>query len=58
MNPILTGAIVAVALIAAFVAGAFIEFDDGSVALNVEVGEQGPLEQVGEAIDEAASADN
>ncbi|MEM9013097.1 MAG: hypothetical protein AAGE18_17895 [Pseudomonadota bacterium] len=52
MKPIVTGALVAAALIAAFVAGSFIEIErDGDISLDVE--SEGPAEQLGEQVDEA-----
>ncbi len=55
MNPVVTGVVAALALVAVFTAGAMIDFDSGSGPVKVELGQQGPLEQVGEALDEAAS---
>ena len=54
MNPTTTGIVAAVAIIAAFVAGAMIEFEDGSIEIASPVEQDGPLEQVGEALDNAA----
>ncbi|QIE55692.1 hypothetical protein G5B40_09680 [Pikeienuella piscinae] len=48
MNPVTTGLIAATALIAAFAAGLMIDFDGGA--------QDGPLEQAGEALDNAASS--
>lgn len=47
MNPAVIGVIVAAALIAAFVAGNYIDFDGGPA--------DGPAEKIGEAIDDAAN---
>ncbi len=54
MNPTTTGIIAAAAVIAAFVAGSMIEFDNGSIEIASPVETDGPLEQVGEALDNAA----
>lgn len=53
MNPTTTGIAVAVAVIVAFAAGSVIEFEDGSIELNNPIETQGPLEQAGEALDNA-----
>lgn len=57
MNPMAAGVIAAIALIGAFVVGSMIDFDTGgdNTAVKIELGDQGPLEKAGEAIDEAAS---
>lgn len=54
MNPTTTGIIAAAAIIVAFAAGSVIEFEDGAIELTNPVETQGPLEQVGEALDDAA----
>ena len=54
MNKTTTGIIAAVAIIAAFTAGSMIEIEDGDIALESPVASDGPLEQVGEALDNAA----
>ncbi|MEM8755456.1 MAG: hypothetical protein AAGF90_21020 [Pseudomonadota bacterium] len=51
MNPVVTGVLAFAALALAFVAGSFIEFDGDSV--EIEITEDGPLEQIGEELDEA-----
>lgn len=56
MSPTATVIIAVIALIGAVVVASMIDFDTGGDApVNVELGEQGPLEQAGEAIDKAAS---
>ena len=53
MNATTTGVIAAAAIIIAFVAGTMIEFEsDGDITLSIE--KEGPLEQLGEKIDQAA----
>lgn len=47
-NPVIVGVVAAAALIAAFAAGMMIDFDG--------VDQDGPLEQTGEALDDAAGA--
>ena len=54
MNPVTTGIVAAVAVIAAFAAGAMIEIDDDGVSLDSPIAADGPLEQIGEKLDEAA----
>lgn len=56
MNPVTTGVVVAIAIVAVFIAGLSIDFDDGSAPVSIEIGEQGPLERAGEALDDAAGA--
>lgn len=54
MKPVTVGIIAAVAIIIAFIAGSAIEFENGSVSLENPAESDGPLEQVGEALDKAA----
>ncbi len=54
MNPTTTGIVVAAAVIVAFAAGSMIEFDNGSIEISSPLETEGPLEKVGEALDEAA----
>lgn len=53
MKPVTVGIVVAAAIIVAFIGGSFIDFSDGSIDNPLE--SDGPLEQVGEALDDAAS---
>lgn len=55
MNPTTTGIIAAAALIVAFVAGSMIEIEDGNIRLESPVQSDGPLEQAGEALDDATN---
>ena len=55
MNNTMTGIAVALAIIAAFVAGSMIEIEDGSIEIASPVEQEGPLEKVGEALDDAAN---
>lgn len=55
MNPTVTGVAAAAAVIAAFVAGSMIEFEDHSVSLDAPFEMDGPMEKVGEALDNAAN---
>lgn len=55
MNPTVTGIAAAAAIIVAFVAGSMIEFENGEIALESPVETEGPLEQVGETLDDAAN---
>ncbi|MEM7529994.1 MAG: hypothetical protein AAF416_20440 [Pseudomonadota bacterium] len=55
MKPVVAGTIAAVAIIAAFVAGSFIEIEsDGDISLAVE--EESKLEQAAEEVGEAVDA--
>lgn len=54
MNPTTTGIVAAVAIIVAFVAGSMIELDNGTIEIESPLASDGPLEQVGEALDNAA----
>lgn len=54
MSKTMTGIVAAVAIVAAFVAGSMIEIENGEVTLESPTEADGPLEQVGEAIDNAA----
>ncbi|MBY8974385.1 hypothetical protein KHP62_01110 [Rhodobacteraceae bacterium NNCM2] len=52
MKPLTVGIIAACAIIAAFIAGSFIEIEsDGDVT--IDSASDGPLEQAGEALDKA-----
>lgn len=52
MKPVFVGSVAAAAIVVAFIAGSFVEIEeDGSVEIKVE--EQGPLESLGEEVDEA-----
>lgn len=55
MSPTTTGIVAAVAVIAAFAAGSMIEFDNGHIEVDNPVASDGPLEQMGEALDNAAN---
>ena len=54
MNPTVTGIAAAAAVIAAFVAGSMIDFDDDHISLVTPFETDGPMEKVGEALDNAA----
>ena len=54
MNKTSTAIIATLAIIVAFTAGAMIEFENGDVSFESPLASDGPLEQVGEALDEAA----
>ncbi|MFN3260262.1 MAG: hypothetical protein ACE37J_06860 [Pikeienuella sp.] len=56
MNPVTTGVVVAIAIVAVFIAGVSIDFGGGYAPINVEIGGEGPLERAGEALDDAAKA--
>ena len=52
MKPVYTGLIAGAAVVVAFVAGSMIEIEsDGDISIGVE--QEGPIEQLGESIDEA-----
>ena len=53
MNPIVTGVIAAAALLAAFIGGSMIEIENGEITLEAPTATDGPLEQAGEALDDA-----
>ena len=52
MQKYFVGAAAVAAIVVAFVAGSFIEIDNGSVSLKAQ---DGPMEQIGEDIDNAVN---